>query len=172
MEHKAVQMKDTNVILKNKTLNLKSYVNFELNGPLVCWDADLSLKLGKRINVPVAFGTHCVIYSIWFAASIWKLSWKQITYLVIQEVNFVKFTHWNTIIDTKVPSNMKAASTELCSNRGIRSLFKSKLLKSVSLHDPGPLKEYSYRDGKFNSRISSAKSEASCIWLLCDRASF
>jgi hypothetical protein len=149
--NKAVQMMNTNVLLKNKTLNLK---NFELIWPLLCWDTNISLKLGKRIDAPVGLA-HCIIRSTWVAAIIWKLVWKQITYLVIQEVNFVKFSDWNTIIATKLSSNMKTASTELCSNRDIRRLFKSKLLKSISLHEIGPLKEYLHRAGKFNSTIRS-----------------
>jgi hypothetical protein len=60
--NKAVQMMNTNVLLKNKTLNLKTHVKFELIGPLLCWDTDISLKLGKRIDAPVGLA-HCVIRS-------------------------------------------------------------------------------------------------------------
>lgn len=62
--NKTVQMMNTNVVLRNKTLNLKTYVKFELIGRLLCWDADLSLKLGKRINAAVAFGTLCHIFNM------------------------------------------------------------------------------------------------------------
>ena len=62
--HKAVQMMNTNVFLKNKALNFKTNVKFVLIGSLLCWDADLSLKLGKRIDVPVAFGTLYHIFSM------------------------------------------------------------------------------------------------------------
>ena len=60
--NKAVQMMNTNVLLKNKTLNLKTHVKFELNGPLLCWDIDLSLKVGKRIDAPIVLA-HCAICS-------------------------------------------------------------------------------------------------------------
>jgi len=61
--HKAVQMMNTNVFLKNKALNLKTNVKFVLIGSFLCWDADLNLKLGKRIDAPVAFGTPCHIFN-------------------------------------------------------------------------------------------------------------
>jgi hypothetical protein len=62
--HKAVHMMNTDVFLKNMALNLKTNVKFELIGPLLCWDADLSLKLGKRIDAPLPFGTLCHIVNM------------------------------------------------------------------------------------------------------------